>query len=1218
VSAQVQIGGYHIVDVLGHGGMGVVYRATHASGADLAVKTVRIATESTLASIRREIQTLRELRHPGVVAIRDHGIADGIPWYAMDLLHGRTLRDDLRSWFPDAAASETLTVDMLPVSHSALGRHMLAGVAGHRAPTYSVGYVATLFRKICVPLAYVHGRGVIHRDLSPGNIFLVGPVGEDQPVLFDFGLAAQFRVDSARDMLEVSGVLRGTAHYMAPEQARGEIVDARADIYALGCMLYEALAGRPPFIGESPAAVVMQHLEIEPEPPSVHAPGLPQGFDELVLRMLAKPPRDRIGYADDVATALERLGAPPRQAFDVALAPRAYTYRPGLAGRSELITHHDDILRRLADGIGGCGALLGESGVGKTRLASEIATRALATGLRVITGECEPISTAPDDRRGAPLHPLRPLLRLIADRCRDEGPEAAARLLGRSGGYLAAYEPQLAELAPPLTDHVKPDAARFLVLAALRDLLAEHARTGPVLVVLDDLQWADELTVAFLRSVGHGFLESAGVYVLVTIRAEEATDELDAMLEAIGASRFDVPRLDQAAVGAMVRDMLALEDDAPALTAVVAARSEGNPLFAAEYVRTAVDEGVLHRDTGGRWRLVLRESGRVDLSTPGSVHELVHHRLRSLSGAAREVTLAAAVLGRSFRADVLAAVSRVSDEVARTAIAEAIQRHVLEDQIDGGLRFVHDKLREQAWAELTETARRDLHRRAAEVIEHHFGGDLTLWFPQLAHHWEIAGELPRAGDYLERAAKHALGSAAYGEAHALLRRLIAFPIAVPSARRAGWEHWLGSVCLALGDIEGGAAHLERSLDRIGHSLPSSRPGWAVAVAAGVAHQLWSHARMPRPRTADPQVIEAALAQARMTWCHFFGGDVLAITGTALSAARLAETTGGIAPLAEIYGQIGYAAGLAHLGRVAGAYFARARAAGQSARDSIGLLRALQCEIGFHVCVGAWQAARTVAAEAMALAQQPHNPHEVEHVLAMLGSVELALGDYAASARLADSLYESARVRGNALHETWGLYGRGRAALYLGDLDAAIRDFERAIVRLAGYPTSVSHVMCNGMLASALARAGQPARSRLAADQAIRLIRSTRPTVFSVPEGVISAADAYLELARRGDRFALHRARIALDKLAPMARMFPTAAPAASTLTGLYLLQQRKPRRAARALRRALALATDLAMPYEQAVAHRGLAAAVGGDHERDANRLFGRLGCRWHIAHLQT
>jgi len=1289
-----QIGDYRIVDVLGRGGMGVVYRATDARGDELAVKTVHVATESTLASIRREIQTLGELRHPGVVAIRDHGVAGGVPWYAMDLLRGRTLRDDLRAWFPgpvpgDADTSDLRNATLPPTAETSDLRrpgHLavearapwpgteppaslprgsgrpsqpIGAAPGSIAlaaatPAYSLVHVATLFRKICEPLAYVHGRGVIHRDLSPANIFLVGV---DQPVVFDFGLAAQFRTDSARDVLEVGGQLRGTAHYMSPEQARGEIVDARADLYAIGCMLYEALTGRPPFLGESPLAVVMQHLEIPPDPPSTIAPALPAVFDGLVLHLLAKAPRDRIGYAGDVANALEQLGATPGLTYDVTLAPRPYTYRPGLAGRTDLVAAHDDFLRALARGTGGCVALVGESGVGKTRLAGEIATRALEHDLRVITGECEPIGLPGDELRAAPLHPLRPLLRAVADRCSDD-PPAAARLLGGSAGLLAVYEPALAAFAAPVSDgftstsrrvarpdpspaggpgatagdtasgaharpavsgtvdHVEPAAARFRVLAVLRDLIAELAREAPLLLVLDDLQWADELTIAVLRSLGRDFLVAHRVFVLATARAEETTAELDAMFDALGAVRLTVPRLDRAAIGAIVRDMLALEEEATTLTEFVATRSEGNPLFAAEYVRTAVDEGVLLRDATGRWRLVERNADSFDaLPTPDSVQALVGRRLRSLSAPARALTLAAAVLGRSCTPELLAAVGELGDEPARTAIAELVQRHVLEDLPDGGLRFAHDKLREQAYAEIDEPARRRLHRRAAELLERHYhDGDLALHLSQLAHHWETAGELERAADYLERAADHGLDSAAYGAAAALLRHLVDLPVTVPAQRRAGWERRLGEACFALGDLAGCATHTESSLARLGRPLPATRLGLTLRVAAGVARRLWSHVvGVTAARRRVGPLVDAALASARMTSCYFFRGDSLALVGAALSAVNLAERAGTDVPIAEIYSQLGYIAGLARLHRVATAYFSRGRDTAEATRDPIGLGRVHYTEAAFHVGIGGWGAARDAANHSLEIALALRNPQEAEIAHTILGHVEFATGEYEASRRSAVTLHDSAHARANSQHEAWGLYTQARAALYLGELDDAIRDFERAMVLLAGRADHASHVLCGGMLASALARAGEPARARAMADATTERIGSRRPPVFTISEGFIGAADAYLELARRGDRDAERAAAVALDNLVRLARVFPIAAPAASTLSGMYALQRGAPRRAARALQRGLALAERLAMPYDQAVAHRGLAAVAGGDHAEQARRLFTRLGCRWHL-----
>ncbi|HEY0476383.1 MAG TPA: hypothetical protein VGD37_02615, partial [Kofleriaceae bacterium] len=641
----------------------------------------------------------------------------------------------------------------------------------------------------------------------------------------------------------------------------------------------------------------------------------------------------------------------------------------------------------------------------------------------------------------------------------------------------------------------------------------------------------------------------------------------------------------------------------------------------------AVDEGVLHRDAAGRWHLVPR-AGFAELSTPGSVQALVHYRLASLSDAARELALAAAVLGRSCAPDVLAAVAGIADEPARTAIAELIRRHIVEDGADGDLRFVHDKLREQALAELAEPIRRALHRRAAVALERRYRDDgVALHLAQLARHWEIAGDLPRAADHLERAAEHALAGAAHGAARDLLRHLIALPVAVEVERRAGWERRLGEACFALGDLAGCAVHTKRSLAGLGRPMPSSRIGLVAAIAGGVARQVWSHALGPRLGRGDlpaagprqPLLIEAALAAARLTSFHYYNADSLGVIAAALSAANLAERAGSDVPIAEIYARLGYLAGLARLPGIADAYFERGRGTARTTRDPAGLGHVLFTRAAFHAGTGAWSAARAAAGESLAIAEQARNPQDAEIARMILGHVAFATGDYETSRHSAALLHHSARSRANAQHEAWGLCTQARAALYLGDLDAAIRDLERALRLLAGQADHAARVLCGGLLASALARAGADARARDAADAAVRRIAVGRPPVFLIADGLVGTADAYLELARRGDRGAISAARGAIGSVARLARLFPIAAPAAATLRGLHQLHhgRRGVRgRAVRALRHGLVLAEKLAMPYDQAVAHRGLAHAIGGQHGERARELFTRLGCRWHLAQL--
>ncbi|MEO7093006.1 MAG: serine/threonine-protein kinase, partial [Polyangiales bacterium] len=333
-----KLGAFRIVAVIGQGGMGIVYRAvdrrTHEA---VAIKTVTLNREFDLGGIRREIHTLQRLDHPGVVRIVDSGVHQGIPWYAMPILEGETLATrHHRLWREatrrksDQSATRVLDPRRIaddPTTETPLPDFLEGplSVPEGEKPQAACGQlkmVLDVARGLSSTLAYVHGEGVVHRDLKTANVFLCGG---DEPKLIDFGLVWRFGGAASREVLDdLSTNVAGTAGYMAPEQIRGELVDARADLYALGCVLYELLTGRLPF-GTEGAATRQQHLEGTPIPPSLLVDGIPRDLESIVLRLLEKRPDRRFGHAAELVPLLEALGARPAL-WEQAYQPRAYVY----------------------------------------------------------------------------------------------------------------------------------------------------------------------------------------------------------------------------------------------------------------------------------------------------------------------------------------------------------------------------------------------------------------------------------------------------------------------------------------------------------------------------------------------------------------------------------------------------------------------------------------------------------------------------------------------------------------------------------------------------------------------------------------------------------------------------------------------------------------------------------------------------------------------------
>ena len=271
MTAQARLlgGRYQVGELLGYGGMAEVHRGRDLRlGRDVAIKMLRtdLARDATFQErFRREAQNSAALNHPAIVAVYDTGeeisaIGEKLPFIVMEFVNGQTLK-------------EVLAQEQRLQPRKAL----------------------EIMADICAALEFSHRHGIIHRDIKPGNVMITQT---GQVKVMDFGIARAL-ASGATTMTQTSAVI-GTAQYLSPEQARGEPVDARSDVYAAGCVLFELLVGHPPFVGDSPVSVAYQHVREDPKAPSDVNPEVPRDIDAIVLKALAKNPMNRYQSAQEM------------------------------------------------------------------------------------------------------------------------------------------------------------------------------------------------------------------------------------------------------------------------------------------------------------------------------------------------------------------------------------------------------------------------------------------------------------------------------------------------------------------------------------------------------------------------------------------------------------------------------------------------------------------------------------------------------------------------------------------------------------------------------------------------------------------------------------------------------------------------------------------------------------------------------------------------------
>ncbi len=781
VPAEIADGRYRVRSFLGQGGRKRVYLADDtASGREVAVAL--FDTENVAAAVqaraKREAQAMRKLGdHPHVVSVLDTGEEDGNPFIVSEYMPG----GDVES--------------------------LLAAQGGSIDPERAAGIAADVTRA----LEHAHARGIVHRDLKPANVWLDD---DGAARLGDFGLATT----EGRSRVS-GGNLVGTVAYLPPEQALGETSAPESDLYSLGALLYEMLAGQPPFAGDDAVSIISQHLHADPVPPSRHDPAVPDALDRVVLGLLAKRGEDRPAGAAAVRESLQAAlveGPADEDGEERADNPLDRLAGGIFVGREREIEQ----LREAADsalaGNGGLLLLVGEPGIGKTRTSEELATYAQVSGARVYWGRCRE-----DD--GAPAY--WPWVQAIRGYVRDADPVAMAWQMGAGAAEIAQLIPEVAErLDIEPAGPSDNEEARFRLFDSVSSFLVAAARDRPMVIVLDDLHWADEPSLLLLKHLA-GEVGSSGLLVVGTYRDVELGRHhaLARVLGDLGGTRISLDGFSPESIARYV-EMTAGAAPPPGLAEAVHAQTDGNPFFVGEVVRLLTSEGRLSDPDS--WQ------GQI----PQGVREVVGRRLDRLSEQTNEGLQVAAVIGREFDADVLVKVKGVPAEQMMSGAREAIGERLVTEMGDGRFSFAHALVRDTLYDELSPAQRATLHHKTALALEALHGDDPSR-LGELAHHFLAAaprGDSVKAIDYAERAGAQAMEQLAYEEATELYERaleVLELEDEVDERRRL-------RLALAMGGAEASAAQISDARKAFGRAAESARAlgdaDGLVGAAIGIA------------------------------------------------------------------------------------------------------------------------------------------------------------------------------------------------------------------------------------------------------------------------------------------------------------------------------------------------------------------------------------------------
>ena len=763
---------YRLEAELGMGGTGTVFQA-HDPELDRQV-AVKVLTNLGLgtdgrARLQQEAQAIAKLNHPNIVAVYDVGELDNVPFIVMEYVEGQDL---------------------------------------HRRAPDDFAEIVSVARQVSLALQHAHDSGVIHRDLKPENVLVQS---DGTAKLVDFGIAR-----SVASRMTSEGQIAGTVYYLAPELALGQDYDGRADLYALGVMLYELSVGSLPFDQGDPLAVVSQHVNATPIPPRARNPEISPRLEALILQLLSKEQSERPPSA---AAVIEALDDPdlldPAAVTDQEMAVLDRIARGRFVGRQKELKQARTIWMQTMAGAGQTLLISGEPGIGKSSLARELATQAEISGGIALIGE----SYA---EGGAPYSPFSQILRRALPEASHNGSKMTEFVIAD----LISLTPELRPNYPDLPDipALDPESEQRRLFESMVALLTSLSEQSPILLVLEDVHWADSGSLAMLRYLARR-TKGQPIMLVATYREGELDDTLplQEMLVELNreriASRLKLTRFGKDDTQKLLATIFQ-EEVSTEFTEGIYNETEGNPFFIEEVCKSLVEEGKLYFDDG-EWH---RPDDMSDLDIPQSVRVAIQSRLSKLPDEVLNTLRMAAVLGREFDFNTLVAATELDEDTLIDALEHAEHAQLIDEisgESGGTFRFAHALIGTTLEEGLSGMRRRRMHHQAAAVIEKLRPDD----YEALAHHYYESGDVNKGFEYSMKAGERAIGRSALNEARRHLSR------ALEIAEVEGGQDELASVHLALGDIES-AGDFFRALDSYEQALALTEDPIEQAIIKG--------------------------------------------------------------------------------------------------------------------------------------------------------------------------------------------------------------------------------------------------------------------------------------------------------------------------------------------------------------------------------------------------